>query len=69
MPTKIKKALFFLVIVSADQSLKYLARKNLLPEWGEGFQNVCNPMLAWGVPVQGFWFWFLWLIAFSDCYF
>ncbi len=63
MPTVIKKTGFVLVIIVFDQITKYFAEKNLLPDWGGVFAFVCNPLLSWGIPLQGLWFWILWLFA------
>ncbi len=63
MPRKVKKIFLFLTIIGADQFLKYLVQKNLLPDWGGVFVSVCNPFLSWGIPLQGLWFWILWLFA------
>lgn len=60
-----KKVVLLVSLIIIDQLVKYFAQQNLLPDFGGVFVFVCNPVLSWGIPLQGFFFWFFWLIAFS----
>lgn len=64
-----KKISLLLFIITIDQFLKYLSIHKLLPSLGGVFYNTCNPILSWGIPLEGFWFWFLWIIAFGGLIF
>lgn len=60
-----KKIVFVVILIVADQLLKMIAVKNLLPAWGGVFRSVCNPLLSWGIPLEGLWFWLAWIFAFG----
>jgi signal peptidase II len=60
-----KKILILIFLIALDQLIKYFSQQNLLPDFGGVFIFACNPVLSWGIPLQGFFFWFFWLIAFS----
>lgn len=64
-----KKFLVLPIIIAIDQLLKYFSTQKLLLSLGGVFHNTCNQMLSWGIPLKGFWFWFLWLIAFGGLIF
>lgn len=61
---KNKLLLLFSVIIS-DQILKVLMGRGFLSQ-SEGFFGisfVCNPLLSWGIPLEGLLFWIGWTIA------
>ncbi len=60
-----RKFLLFLTAIIIDQASKLFAQSHLLGN-GHFFvaENVsCNPFIAWGIPLHGYWFWLIWLAA------
>lgn len=58
---------YFLVAITflfVDQLIKNLATKNTLPELGGYLTNHCNPNIAWGIPLNGLFFWIIWIFIF-----
>ncbi|MDZ7611239.1 MAG: signal peptidase II [Candidatus Moranbacteria bacterium] len=53
-------------VIFLDQVLKYLSQQELLPqtEGVFGFLSICNPLLSWGIPLEGLFFWMGWFLAF-----
>lgn len=56
------------LIIVADQLSKFYVVKDLLPSFGGFFDSVvCNPNIAWGIPIQGtvlVLIWFVFALAF-----
>jgi signal peptidase II len=55
-----------LLIIVVDQAFKYGARQGFLTETEHffSFLSICNPLLSWGIPLEGFLFWIGWMLAF-----
>ncbi|MFO7807571.1 MAG: signal peptidase II [Candidatus Moraniibacteriota bacterium] len=60
------KIILALLVVFSDQSLKYLARQEIVPQTKGFFDfiSICNPFLSWGIPLEGLLFWLGWILAF-----
>lgn len=58
------RAFVFFVIIAIDQLTKKIALANLLPITGGFLYSTCNKFIAWSIPIEGVWLFFLWLLAF-----
>jgi signal peptidase II len=51
------------LIVLADQFLKYVSLKKNLPDWEIFLNTVCNPNLSLSLALNPVFFWFSWFLA------
>lgn len=54
---------FLFVVILVDQLIKFCATRDLLPTAGGFLDFTCNENIAWGIPLKGLLFLFLWIIS------
>ncbi len=59
------RGLLFFAAIAIDQFVKFCAVKSLLPLAGGFLDLTCNENIAWSIPLNGFFFFFVWTIAFA----
>ncbi|MEA1926041.1 MAG: signal peptidase II [Patescibacteria group bacterium] len=59
------RGLLFFAAIAIDQFTKFCAVKSLLPSAGGFLDLTCNKNIAWSIPLNGFFFFFVWIMAFA----
>jgi signal peptidase II len=50
-------------LIFLDQLIKFWAQENLSVRSEGVLKLACNEAISWGIPLQGGWFWFFWVVS------